>query len=182
MKGMECSIHFLDHISKWLDKGLSIADPQLFKRDPWAMMKVFKYSAELRKEITVATQELIRSNLEIVDDGFRKSKEVNDCFLSLLRKGGYVAKVLKTMHRLGVLGRFIPEFGNIIHLPQSYHQHIYTTDLHTLFAIEEFENLLQISSTRCQRCTRAASRQWPMCPPRCRSPPPARLYPGCLTL
>ncbi len=140
--GRRASSKEMEHGFRIEDNGVSIADPQLFRRDTCAMMKVFRYSAELGKEITIPTQELIRNSLDIIDEGFRESKEVNDCFISILRKREGVAKVLKTMHRLGVLGRFIPEFGNIIHLPQSHHHHIYTTDIHTLFAIEEFEDLL----------------------------------------
>jgi len=134
-KGMELGFRIENN-------GISIADSQLFGRDPYVMIKVFKYSLELEKEITIAAQELIMNNLDVIDEDFRKSKEVNDYFISILRKGEGVAKVLKTMHRLGVLGRLIPEFGNITHLPQSYHHHIYTTDIHTLFAIDEFEYLL----------------------------------------
>ncbi len=140
--GRRASSKEMEHGFRIEGNGVSITDPQLFRRDTRAMMKVFRYSVELGKEITIPTQELIRNSLDIIDEAFRESKEVNDCFISILRKREGVAKVLKTMHRLGVLGRFIPEFGNIIHLPQSYHHHIYTTDIHTLFAIEEFEDLL----------------------------------------
>ena len=132
-----------------MDKGfeivnnrISVVDPDLFRRAPHTLMKVFKYSVELKKEVSFDSQELIRGNLDVIGDEFRNSREVNSSFMSILGEGKGVAKVLKTMHRLGFLGRFVPEFAMITHLPQSYYYHVYTADIHTLFAIEEFENLL----------------------------------------
>ena len=132
----------MDQGFKIVNNRISFADPGLLNRDPSAMMKVFKYSTKMRKEVSFDTQELIRDNLDLVDEGFRRSKEINTYFLSILKGIGGVAKVLKTMHKLGFLGRYMPEFARITHLPQSYYYHIYTADIHTLFAIEEFENLL----------------------------------------
>lgn len=132
----------MEHGFRIENNGISVVDSEVFTRDPSALMKVFKYSIELGKDLTVATQELIRNSLDLIDEGFRNSKGASDCFISILRGKKGVAKVLKTMHRLGLLGRFIPEFGNITHLPQSCNHHIYTTDIHTLFAVEELENLL----------------------------------------
>lgn len=132
----------MDYGFEIVNNRISIVDPDLLKRDSFALMKVFKYSLELKKEIKVDTQEMVRENLDLVDEEFRRSKEVNTYFLSILKGIGGVAKVLKAMHKLGFLGRFIPEFASITYLPQSYYYHIYTADIHTLFAIEELEDLL----------------------------------------
>jgi [protein-PII] uridylyltransferase len=121
---------------------ISVVDPDLLRRSPLAMMKVFRYSQELNKEIGIDTQELIRENLDLVDEEFRNSMDVNSSFISILRGKGGAAKTLTTMHRLGFLAEFIPEFAGITRLPQPYYYHVYTADIHTLFAVEEFENLL----------------------------------------
>lgn len=124
------------------DDKIYVTDPNLLKNEPLTLMKVFEYSTDLRLGIHLETQDLVRNNLDEIDDEFRKSMKVNRSFLSIVEKKNSVAETLKTMHRLGVLGKFIPEFGCITHLPQSPHHHVYTADAHTLCAIEECENLL----------------------------------------
>ena len=62
------------------------------------------------------------------------------------------------MHDLGVLGAVVPEFGRITAHHQHDLYHVYTVDVHTLFA-------------RCGGCTRCAPGTWwtssPSCPGRC---------------
>ena len=141
-KGGKVFFRSMDQDFEIVNNRISVVDPDLFRRAPDTLMKVFKYSVELKKEVSSDSQELIRGNLAVIGEEFRNSREVNSSFISIMREGRGVAKVLKTMHRLGLLGRFIPEFAMITHLPQSYYYHVYTADIHTLFAIEEFENLL----------------------------------------
>lgn len=141
-KGGKVLSRSMDQDFEIVNNRISVVDPDLFRRVPHTLMKVFKYSVELKKEVSFDSQELIRGNLDVIEKEFRNSREVNSSFISIMRGGRGVAKVLKIMHRLGLLGRFIPEFTRITHLPQSYYYHVYTADIHTLFAIEEFENLL----------------------------------------
>lgn len=121
---------------------ISIVDLDLFNKNPCALMKVFRFSQELNKEVSIDTQELIKKHLDEIDEGFKNSPEVNMLFLSILKRKKGVTKVLKTMHRLGFLDTFIPEFAHITHLPQSPCYHVYTVDIHTLFAVEQFEKLI----------------------------------------
>jgi [protein-PII] uridylyltransferase len=86
-------------------------------------------------------KELVRRSLHLVNDKFRRSKEVNQSFFNILRKRKGVAETLKMMHYLQFLVRFIPEFERIYCKVQHDLYHIYTVDTHSLFAVEEIEML-----------------------------------------
>src|ERR1700737_700155 len=52
-----------------------------------------------------------------------------------------VAETLESMHRSGVLGALIPEFGNLYARVLHDLYHIYTVDRHSLVAVREWERL-----------------------------------------
>jgi len=62
-------------------------------------------------------------------------------FLEILRNPLRVAETLRDMHHLQFLNHFIPEFGHIYCKVQHDAYHIYTVDIHSLFAIEEIVKL-----------------------------------------
>ena len=52
-----------------------------------------------------------------------------------------VYETLAEMHRCGVLGAFIPEFGRLLCMVLHDAYHIYTVDQHSLHLIKEIERL-----------------------------------------
>ncbi|MFA6112099.1 MAG: HD domain-containing protein, partial [Candidatus Latescibacterota bacterium] len=64
-----------------------------------------------------------------------------EVFLRILRRRHRVAATLRAMHDLGLLGAYLPEFGELTCLVQYDVYHIYTVDEHTLVAIEALERL-----------------------------------------
>ncbi|MGH9903766.1 MAG: HD domain-containing protein, partial [Pyrinomonadaceae bacterium] len=80
-------------------------------------------------------------NLASVDRGFRASPEAAGAFLGLLRGRGRVGHVLRLMHEVGLLGRYLPEFGRISLLIQHDLYHHYTIDEHTLKAVEALDEI-----------------------------------------
>ena len=86
--------------------------------------------------IRASTIRLIQQQCHLIDGGFRASARNNQMFLKLLCAPHKVATQLRRMHRFGVLGRFIPEFGGIIGMMQHDLFHIYTVDAHTLQVIK----------------------------------------------
>jgi [protein-PII] uridylyltransferase len=75
----------------------------------------------------------------LIDENFRYSPEVAECFLSILRYPKAVTEVLRRMHRWQVLDRYLPEFGMVRSLVRFDRPHQYTVDEHTLYAIENLE-------------------------------------------
>ena len=110
-----------------------------FMEDPTRMMKVFTHRQQLGNRISADVRHQIAANLHLIDDSFRRSPEVAECFLSILRHSESVAEVLRRMHRWQVLDHYLPEFGKVRSLVRSDRPHQYTVDEHTLYAIENLE-------------------------------------------
>jgi [protein-PII] uridylyltransferase len=104
---------------------------------PVALMELFVLLARDKNLIgvTASTIRSIRDHLYLVDEEFRYSKEVNGCFLELLRQPQGVYTQLKRMNRYGLLAALIPAFGNIVGRMQYDLFHVYTVDQHTLFVV-----------------------------------------------
>ncbi|MDA0748258.1 MAG: HD domain-containing protein, partial [bacterium] len=88
----------------------------------------------------------IADHLHLINDEFRCSPRAARIFLDILRAHNGVAETLHTMHELGILGAYIPEFASIDCLVQYNRYHIYTADEHTLVAIESLERLSESST------------------------------------
>ena len=120
---------------------LTLPDENAFIENPLLLMKVFEYAQKHDAEISMRLQNLVRGNLQLVNDKFRRNREVNQSFFSLLRSRKNVGSTLKKMNYLGFLIRFIPEFERIYCKAQHDLYHIYTVDVHSLFAVEEIVRL-----------------------------------------
>ncbi|MFN3477654.1 MAG: DUF294 nucleotidyltransferase-like domain-containing protein, partial [Candidatus Methylomirabilales bacterium] len=78
-----------------IDDGFTVIDRQihvqprhrgLFQEDPVRLIKVFWYALEMGYELHQETQDLIRANLPLIDDAFRRSNRALGFFLAILRK------------------------------------------------------------------------------------------------
>jgi len=118
----------------------------IFSDDPRRMMRVFK-ECQLRN-ITLApqTRKLIKANWGLINSDFRNSKDNREIFRAMLERKGSVAEILRMMHRVGVLGRWMPEFGALDCLVQHEFFHRYTADEHTLRCIEQMDALIEDDS------------------------------------
>jgi [protein-PII] uridylyltransferase len=120
---------------------LVVPDESVIQKDPSRLMKLFEYSQKQGVALSLRAKSLIRENLDLVNDKFRRSKEVNSSFFNILRSDKGVMETLRLMHHLRFLIRFIPEFERIYCKVQHDLYHIYTVDIHSLFAVEEIVNL-----------------------------------------
>ena len=116
---------------------VELRNPSVFFRRPVALMELFVLLAreEGLSGVTASTIRSIRDHLYLVDDEFRCSRAVNDCFLELLRQPQGVYTQLRRMNRYGLLAALIPAFGNIVGRMQYDLFHVYTVDQHTLFVV-----------------------------------------------
>ena len=113
-----------------------------FWEQPDAMARILRIcrEAQLRDaHLSLELQREIRAHLIRVDDAIRHDRALARVFLSLLGDLGRTKPILSDMHACGLLGAYLPEFGNLTCLMQfdSYHQ--YTVDEHTLIALANLD-------------------------------------------
>ncbi len=116
----------------------------VFKTRPASIMEMFVTMAK-RNDIAgvrASTIRLVRDHLHVIDDGFRNDPEVTAYFMDLLRAPYTLVSQLTRMRRYGVLGRYIPEFGEVVGQMQHDLFHIYTVDAHTMMVIRQMRRLL----------------------------------------
>src|SRR5262249_12413364 len=82
-----------------------------FREDPAGLMKVFCHCHRLGFELGIDVERAIEYALDLVDDAFRKSVDIRHLFLGICRSWGRMAQTFREMHELGVLGRYLPEWG-----------------------------------------------------------------------
>lgn len=116
---------------------LVVPDETVIEKDPTLLMKIFESAQKQGAVLNLRVKTLIRNSLHLVNDKFRRNKEVNASFFTILRSEKGVVETLRLMHHLEFLNRFIPEFERIFCRVQHDLYHIYTVDIHSLFCVEE---------------------------------------------
>jgi [protein-PII] uridylyltransferase len=91
---------------------------------------------------------LIAQHWDDIDRLFRYSKVNRQIFEAILERKGDVARTLRLMHRIGFLGRYLPEFGALDCLVQHEFFHRYTADEHTLRCVDELDKLISQDEPR----------------------------------
>jgi len=119
------------------------AEDNLFERNPGALMETFLVLARERT-LVGCTPRLLRGLSRAarrIDAAFRRDPGNHARFLQLLRERHGVSTTLKLMHQLGILGRYIPQFGRITGQMQHDQFHIYPVDEHTLMVLRNLRRL-----------------------------------------
>lgn len=120
---------------------LWISNPAILVAHPENLMSIFADAQRHEAEISHETRELIREYLGLIDERFRRSPVTNAIFFQILKWKERVYETLMEMHRCGVLGAFIPEFGRLLCMVLHDLYHLYTVDQHSLRLIVELERL-----------------------------------------
>ena len=109
----------------------------VFQSHPCALLEIFVIMAN-RVDIAgvrAPTIRQIRGSLHLIDEAYRKDPENTKFFIDLLKAPHTLVSQLTRMRRYGVLGRYIPEYGEIVGQMQHDLFHIYTVDAHTMMVI-----------------------------------------------
>lgn len=118
---------------------LSSEDPSsLFS--PLQVFEAFALAAEHEAGISRQLKSSLERSGARIGDGERASEEMARLFRRILQTRN-VAKTLHTMNELGILGRYIPEFGDLVAFFQHNVYHYFTADEHTLVAVANAEGL-----------------------------------------
>ena len=135
-----------------VEKGLSILRGQieLGRRDevrerPGLMMRAFEVSAGSGLPLSQRSLEVIRTNLDLVDDAYRSDPRVADSFLKGLTAippaNSKVAPNLDAMQVLDFLEAYIPELAGVRAQVQHDAYHVYTVDVHLVVTLWELKKI-----------------------------------------
>lgn len=116
-------------------------DKNVFKEDPERLMRLFLHTQQRHLRLSPDLFQLVQDNFRLVDQSFRYAKVNRETFEAILSQKGDVARVLRQMHRVGFLGKWMPEFGALTNLVQHEFFHLYTADEHTLRTIDKLDEL-----------------------------------------
>src|SRR6267378_2532344 len=111
---------------------INIADPEVFARDPVNLIRMFRLAQ--RHVLAFHPDALHRAtrSLKLIDKALREDRQANELFREILTARNDAEIVLRRMNEAGVLGRFVPEFGQVVSMMQFNMYHHYTVDEHLL--------------------------------------------------
>ncbi|MGC6464782.1 MAG: [protein-PII] uridylyltransferase [Akkermansiaceae bacterium] len=114
----------------------------IFEEDPNRLIRLFSYCQQHEVRPSPSLRKLIKQHWHLIDHAFRQRVDSREAFREILEQKGRVAVTLRQMHRCGVLGRYLPEFGALDCLVQHEFFHRYTADEHTLRCIDQLDALM----------------------------------------
>jgi [protein-PII] uridylyltransferase len=117
------------------------ASPRVFHEQPNRMLRVFLHAQQRGLRLHPELLQLIRRNLALVDHRFLRDPHARETFMEILSQRGTVAPALRAMHEVGLLGKYVPEFGRLTCLVQHEFFHLYAADEHTLQCLEQLDRL-----------------------------------------
>ncbi|MBW7887688.1 MAG: HD domain-containing protein [Bacteroidetes bacterium] len=134
----------LDEIYLLRENELCLKNPSFEFTSPEQILKAFYWCGARNSGLNpplASRFDMLSRNEQL----FRTTKEIDSnlssILLDILRLPSNVARTLQMMNDCGILGKFIPEWGELVAFFQHSVYHYYTTDAHTLIALEHAEQL-----------------------------------------
>lgn len=120
------------------------AHEKTFEEDSGRLMRLFQHIQVRHLRLSPQIRQLFKKGYGAINNAFRYRKTNRETFEAILSRRGDVARVLRQMHRIGFLGRYLPEFGALTDLVQHEFFHRYSADEHTLRVVEQLDLLLDL--------------------------------------
>ncbi|MCC5981869.1 MAG: [protein-PII] uridylyltransferase [Oceanicaulis sp.] len=114
---------------------LTFADPTVVEDDPVRLLTLFELAAARHLDLHPDAVALVAHSLRLVDDDFRADQRAARSFFAILLEADDPRMTLRAMTEAGLLGAYIPEFGDIVARTQFNMYHRFTVDEHTLNAL-----------------------------------------------
>jgi len=115
--------------------------PRVFRDSPRRLMRVFLLAQQRGLQLHPDLAALARNQVSLVDRAFVHDQHVRETFLEIVNQRGNVAPTLRALHDVGLLGKYLPEFGRLTCLVQHEFYHQYAADEHTLMCIEKLDRV-----------------------------------------
>ena len=133
----ERKIEEINENFKLVDGKLAVQHHKIFAEKPTAILEIFFILAN-RPEIEgirARTLRLLTLAAKRIDQAYRDNPVNQALFMAIIRSQNNLYETMVAMKRYGVLGNYIPAFGQIMGLMQYDLFHIYTVDAHTLLLL-----------------------------------------------
>jgi len=133
-----------EHFDDFVARGgrLYAESRETFAGDEFRLIRAFHHAQIRSLELSGELRDMIRRRLPGVNRTFQYARASRETFLAILARKGEVGRILREMHDLGFLGRYVPEFGALNCLVQHEFYHRYTADEHTLVCVEKLDGIL----------------------------------------
>jgi [protein-PII] uridylyltransferase len=119
---------------------LGLWNPSQRFDQPRAILEAFAHVAELDVEMDMHLRVAIERAVELITPDVCADEVLAALFRRIIRSQR-VARTLGEMNELGILGKYIPEFGELVAFFQHNVYHYFTADEHTLVAVANAERL-----------------------------------------
>jgi len=137
-----------DREVRTVEDGFRVADAHLeipheahLRERPERLLEAFHVAQLHDVPLSRMARRLVRENLDLVDDAFRRSASCRDVFLRVLEAEHRVMRTLMDMNEVGLLAAYLPEWEHIVCRWQHVLFHTYTVDVHSIFLVEELRRL-----------------------------------------
>ncbi len=136
-----------DELYTFDGRSIGIADelPGKFRLTGIHLMRAFVHQAKRGAQFDNRARVYIIEHSNLIDESVQRSREAGGLFATILNNR-YPALALRNMHELGILERYIPEFGELVAFFQYNQYHYYTADEHTIITTEKLQSLIDNES------------------------------------
>jgi [protein-PII] uridylyltransferase len=123
---------------------LDLENEKLFEQDPVQLVQVFRVAQQHDLKLGAKLIRKIQESKIFLTPNYCTDQRACKAFRSILQTGGKVYPALSSMHDLGILGKFLPEFDELTCLVQHEYYHRYTADIHVLNTIRTLDDVYNL--------------------------------------
>ncbi len=127
---------------------LNFVDAGLLKSSPILLLQLFRIAGARNLDIHPNAFHILFANLYRINDKFRSDPDVAKVFYKIILESKAPAAILRIMNEAGILGAYLPEFGEIVGRTQFNMHHAFTVDEHTLSLVQYLHDI------ECGNCER----------------------------